>query len=860
MFCTIILISEAKTQNTVSDSETFKNISENLTSEQYADLADSCSKDSLDLSIRYGRMGLEAARKEKNELTETRLLDILGVNFYFAGNKQEALTYMQLAKIKFKKLNDSDKLSSTLNRIGAIYHEWGLYDVAMKYFLDALKIAESANPKEESRIAQSYNNLGLLYKDMNETDKAYDYFQRALNYYKKSDDKRMISYTLNNIGIIYKRVGEYEKAIEYYNESLKIKKQLNDKRGIPNSLGNIGDVYLLKNDLDLATKYYTDALFLMIENNDGYGIANTQNNLATIYTKKNMPEKAINILNEALPIAQRNKLKDLQKDIYKSYSNAYEKKNDLKNALYYFKIYNSIKDSILNGENSNKILELEVAYNTEKKEQENELLRIKSNQSENQLENEISLRSILILVIIVFVFIVLIFIIRNRISRKSKLIFEEKNKQIELINQKLVNINKELDQRVNERTQALSYEMSEKQKMLDDLQKAFKKAEEANLLKNAFLSNINHEIRTPLSAIIGLAEVLKNKFPKDQNPQLLTYVDGIQQSSGRLLCLLNNILDISRIEANDFKINLAFADINKLVLNATDLHKFKINEKGLTLNMNLGKSTQAVTDSDILIKVISDIIDNSVKYTNTGKIEISSGFNYNSSEVYVKIADTGIGIDENYLPHIFDTFRQESMGYDRMYQGAGLGLPLAKRLLKLMNSRIEISSKKDKGTDITIFIPSSKDNLGTELGISYESVVIPDNSFSKETNILLVEDDEFNALFLQTILESVGKISLATGGNEALEIIEEMNEKKKTFDIVILDINLPEQWEGISLMKEIKKRYSNYAQIPYIAQSAYSLKSDREKILGHGFNEFLTKPVDSENLLNIVKKYIIKKS
>ncbi len=836
-------------------------VTENLNSEQYANIADSCLKDSIVYAIHNGRLGLEAARKEKNEKTELRILDILGVAFYYIGNKEEALTYMQLAKIKYRKINDIDKLSLTLNRIGAIYHEWGLYDVAMKYFLDALKLVDTPDKKYGDRIGQSYNNLGLLYKDMNEMDKSYDYFQRALNYYKESNETRMISYTLNNIGIVYKKVGEYDKALEYYNESLKIKKQINDKRGVSNSLGNIGDVYLLKEDYDNALVYYNEALTQMIINEDSYGIANTKNNLAVIYIKKNQPDKALHLLDEALPIAIKNGLKDLQKDILKSYSEAWEKKKFPEQALSYYKKYNELKDSILNETNSNKILELEVAYNTDKKDHENELLRINTQKKEVELADEVSLKYILLIIIILFIFIVLVFIIRSKILKRSQKDLSEKNKQIEQINDQLININKQLDQRVYDRTQALSYEMAEKEKMLLETQEAFKKAEEANLLKNAFLANINHEIRTPLSAIIGLAEVLKNKFPKDQSPQLLAYIDGIQQSGGRLLCLLNNILDISRIEANDFKINLTFADINKLILNAADLYKFTINEKGLTLNMNLGKSTQAVTDTDIITKVIADVIDNAVKYTNKGKIEISSGYNASSAEVYIRISDTGIGIEEEYLPHIFETFRQESMGYDRMYQGAGLGLPLAKRLLKLMNSRIEISSKKEKGTEVSIYLPSSKESILADFQVSYDSVVIPDDSiFNKGIKILLVEDDKFNALFLETILESVGKVSLAFGGDEALEMIKKLNAVNKTFDVVILDINLPEQWEGISLMKEIKKVYSNYADIPFIAQSAYSLKSDRDRILIEGFNEFLTKPVDSENLLNAVKRYVIKKT
>ena len=757
-----------------------------------------------------------------------------------------------------------DKLTLTLNRIGSIYHEWGLYDVAMKYYLDALKLIDkkdsTASTEYGDRIAQTYNNLGLLYKDMGETEKAYDYFLHALNYYKKSDDTRLISYTMNNLGIVYKRIGEYKKALEYYTESLRLKKKLKDQRGISNSYGNIGDVYLLMNNLNEALKYYNDALQIMREKNDSYGIANTLHNIASIQIKKNNPDKAIDLLNEALPIAQKNTLKDIQKDIFNAYANAYEKKNDFQKSLYFQKRHHNLKDSILNENNSSKILELEIAYNSNQKQRENDILRLQSQQKEYELSEQLSFQYLLILIIVVFIFIGVLLFVRSKILHKSRKILSEKNQHIEKMNEELVSVNEELDNRVNDRTQALSIEMEEKEKILIKVQDSYKKAEEANLLKDAFLANINHEIRTPLSAIIGLAEVLKNKVPANNELQLNKYVDGIHQSGYRLLCLLNNILDISRVEANDFKINLAFANINKITLNATELFKFNINEKGLKLSMNLGKDTQAVADNDILSKVITDIIDNAVKYTQKGEIEISTGQNKNSSEVYIKISDTGIGIDEDYLPHVFETFRQESTGYARKYQGAGLGLPLAKRLLKLMNGRIEISSKKNKGSSVIIYLPSHIESISDSTSVSYESISIPSESLkNKGVEILLVEDDKFNALFLQTILESVGNVNLAYGGSDAIELIENFNKQNKTFDIVILDINLPEKWEGISLMKDIKQNYSNYVHVPFIAQSAYSLNSDRERILGEGFIEFLTKPIDSESLLNSVKKYLINK-
>lgn len=834
----------------------------NLTSSQLLERAKDYFPDSLDLTIKYGRMCLEASRAEHAEKPETEILDLLSKAFYFKGNKQESYTYLQLVKVKYEHQKDINNLCITLNRIGSIYNEWGLYDEAMQYFVKALKIVEK--PKDNGsygdRIAQSCNNLGLLYKDLEEYDKAYEYCNRALNYYKKSNNQKSIGFSLNNLGIIYKRLGEYEKALSYYNESLIIKRKLNEKGGTANTLGNIGDIYRLIGKYDLALKNYNEALITMTELSDNYGIANTLNNIAIINNINNNPDKAINLLNDAMPLAKKSGLRDLQKDILKTYSESFEKKNDLSASLKYYKQYTELKDSIFNEGNAKRILELDAAYSSEKRERENENLRLKSQKKDEEIAAQISMKYILLLIIIFIFFILLLFFVRSKILHKSQKVLEEKNVHIAHINEELLSVNEELDQRVQERTSDLLKEISEKEIVLHEVKLAYKKAEEANLLKDAFLANINHEIRTPLSAIIGLAEVTRNKIPKTHETSITKYIEGIQQSGHRLLNLLNNILDISRIEANDFKINIGISDVNKIVRNAADLFRFVINEKGLKLTLNLAETHSIIADFDILTKVTADIIDNAVKYTSGGVIEISTGYNIGSGEVFIKITDSGIGIDENYLPHIFETFRQESMGYARLYQGAGLGLPLAKRLMKLMNGRIEVSSKKDFGTTVYIYLPSAKDHNSSISSVSMQSVTIPDNDvLIKGFEILLVEDDKFNALFLQTILESVGNVSLATGGEEALLLISEKIANNKTFDIVILDINLPENWEGVQLKKEIVKKYNQYAHIPFIAQSAYSLKSDKDRILNEGFIDFLTKPVDSEKLLNAVKKQFVKK-
>ncbi len=188
---------------------------------------------------------------------------------------------------------------------------------------------------------------------------------------------------------------------------------------------------------------------------------------------------------------------------------------------------------------------------------------------------------------------------------------------------------------------------------------------------------MSHEIRTPLNGIIGFSSLLEAELSRMENQELFEYASGIEQSGERLLHLLNNIIDISRIEANDFEVKLESCNIPHIITQVSELYNFKANEKGLRLNIQTLDTPPALADERISAKVLTDLIDNAIKYTERGFVNINSGFDIDSKRVFIRIKDTGIGIDSAYLPNIFEAFRQESLGYSRAYQGAGLGLPLA---------------------------------------------------------------------------------------------------------------------------------------------------------------------------------------
>ncbi|NSW46380.1 MAG: tetratricopeptide repeat protein [Bacteroidales bacterium] len=817
----------------------------------YVDSLSKWSYHSPNKAVTIGKELYVYTEKINDLASNESVLNSLSLAYYYMGNRKESLLYLNILKNLYYKQNNFDKLSLIYNRIGAIYQDWSLYTEALNSFNKAYKYALKS--KNQSRIAQCYNNLGLINKEQGNYDKAFDYFIKAKEVYIQLNDKRNLAFTLNNIGIIYKRIKSFDKALSYFLQSIELKKSIGDIRTLPNSYGNIAELYIDQGDYTNAEKWFKESLILRTQNNDQENIIRDLLALLRIYTLTNNLPKAKEYLSEVeLKLKNNSSILDIRRNYYETISLFYEKSKDFKNAFIYFKKAKELSDSIFNEETAHKALELEYIVNSEQKEQEINELRLENQKSLEKLRNELTFKYILLIILVSVFSILLILFIRYKIGLKARLAIEEKNIHIEKINEELITVNDELEQRVKERTEELEKEMQIKEETLQKLEIALKKAEESNYLKDAFLANINHEIRTPLSAIIGLTEVLKSRI-SNTNPEIEKFVDGIAQSSNRLFNLLNNIIDLSRVQANDIIPHIDSCNPNQLVRKVGDLFVFRINEKKLELSYILGEVPKMKCDKDLTFKVLVDILDNAVKYTEKGKIEISTSVISNGKEVMISVSDTGIGIDESYLPNVFETFRQESMGYNRLYQGAGLGLPLSQRMIKLMGGRLELSSKKNFGTTVNIILPASEVNIEKQTTPSF----VQDNKDIPDAKILLVEDDDFNALYIKTIVESVAMVDWVKDGNEAISIIEK---SKKPYDIVILDINLPNQWEGISLQKEIRKKFPEYNNVPFVAQTAYSFNTDKEKILNNGFVEYFTKPLNSEHFLNSIKFLLINNS
>ncbi len=452
----------------------------------------------------------------------------------------------------------------------------------------------------------------------------------------------------------------------------------------------------------------------------------------------------------------------------------------------------------------------------------------------------------ILIIFLVSISIILLFILVWLISRKN-----------EKINTLSVGL-----QDYKDKNRQKSHELTQMKQQKDQAQKSLANAletiSESNDLKEAFLANMSHEIRTPLNGITGFSNLIHEYAKETDNEQLVKYSRHLLSSSTRLLSFLTNIIDLSRIEANDLNLTLDSCNIVQIARHAVESHIFTANEKKLEVIIDLQPCSPVVGNCRYLSRVINNIIDNSVKYTDSGFIKISTLNNLDKAEVIVIIEDSGIGISSDYLNHIFEFFRQESIGITRSFEGGGIALPLSKKLIDIMGGYIDIKSEKGVGTTVSIHLKKSFANNNKSKQKVNDNLINQQSSdlHFENTTVFLVEDDRLNSELITAYLVGYANVITAKNGVDAMEKISEIYNLNQRIDSFLIDINLPQEWDGISLMNEIQRRWPEYSSVPFIAQTAYAMKGDREKFLRAGFDEYVSKPILKKNLIAAIDNSI----
>lgn len=377
-----------------------------------------------------------------------------------------------------------------------------------------------------------------------------------------------------------------------------------------------------------------------------------------------------------------------------------------------------------------------------------------------------------------------------------------------------------------------------------ELKKALVKAQESDRLKSAFLANMSHEIRTPMNGIIGFSELFLN--PELSYSERKEYAKIVINSSKQLLSLVNDILDISKIEAGVVQLNYEDIVLNDLMHDLAVFYTPLANEKNLKLNCEKGLSkvdSIIKIDKTKLNQVLTNLLSNAFKFTDTGSIEFGYELIDNMLRFYIK--DTGSGIDEKLHDKIFDRFMQADVDFEKQNKGTGLGLAISKKFIELFEGEIWLTSSK-QGTTVYFTIPYAKVNAPLITTVIENPPRFKEKN--KNTTILVAEDEIYNLLYINELFSKTSyKIIEASNGKEAVEIVQSNPE----IDLVLMDIKMPVM-NGKEAMKEIKKLKPD---LPVIALSAFAMESDKEIALSTGFDSYLSKPLDKKLLFDLIYKY-----
>ncbi|MBU1012128.1 MAG: response regulator [Bacteroidetes bacterium] len=433
----------------------------------------------------------------------------------------------------------------------------------------------------------------------------------------------------------------------------------------------------------------------------------------------------------------------------------------------------------------------------------------------------------------------------KRLDFNQRILLAEKQDEITKINQGLEEQVIDRTKLLDERNQNLIEEIKIRKKIEKSLIIAKEKAEESDRLKSSFLANMSHEIRTPMNGILGFADLLKEKDLTGEERD--KYIEVIESSGERMLNIINDLLNVSTIEAGYVKVDLSEVNINEQMQDIFNLFLPEIESKGLKfIFKNKPKSDILIqTDKEKLYAIFNKLLKNAIKYTDEGFIEM--GYEEFDNELKFFIIDSGIGIPKNQLKIIFDRFVQVDSSLSSLYEGAGLGLSITKSYVKMLKGKIWVHSEEGEGSEFYFSLPYKY----TKHHKDKEDIAINKSAMNKlkQITLLIAEDQESSDAYLTAIVkDNCKKIYHVQTGVDAIKICQ--NEK---LDLILMDIKMPimNGYEATRAIREFNR------DVIIIAQTAYAMPGDKEKALEAGCNDYISKPTKKDALLAIISKYFL---
>ena len=839
-FALVLLLHGIALPNETSiNPDSVKRLVANATKEQKVDVLISSAEQ---IMLKYPSESIELAQNalflatESNDSTSVAKSQLLLAKAYsIIGNYALAVDYLEQSQTIFSSLTDTLNLVETHQVYGQIYTRIGEFKKALDNTEIAFTLAGKL--KLRDKIAELTRETGNIYFYFNEKTIALDFYQKSLKLSEEFNNNDGIAKAYNNMGRIYSETGNYNLALECLKKSLSYKSQENDRVSYGNTLLNIGTVYLAQQKFEDALAFFGQSFESFSSVSNAEGMANSLYYSGQTYLLKNQFNQALASQDEAWRIASETESKRLQVRISLALSEIHAKVGDFKRAYSYFKIHSNLRDSVFSDENTKLILELETRYQLHAKQRQIELLS--KEQALKQSEQRKARIWIALLAIVTLFLISLSYFIYLRFRDKNK-----HNKQlIEEIQQR-----KEVEQKLNDYKEHLENLVDER---TWELKIAKDRAEEADRLKTAFLTNMSHEIRTPMNAIVGFSYLLTD--PDSSEESKAEYYNIIKSNGEVLMNLINDILDISMIESGQLKTRNKAANIGNIareLLTHYNQTKDELGKKKITITLDIEDADNNLTvktDPVRLRQVLSNLLSNSLKFTNEGRICFGYRLS-DSKEIIFFVRDTGCGIDPKHHKAIFERFNKFGNASDaKLYTGSGLGLAISHELVNLLGGKIWLDSFPGKGSTFYFTIPYIPEKVKK----------VPDDHLDQNTfyeritnkTILVAEDVLSNFQLIQAFLSSA-KVNIlwAQNGVEAIDIFT----KNRNIDIILMDVQMPIM-DGLKALKRIRELDK---KVPIIGNSAFYMPDEMEKSFTAGCSDYMTKPIKKEDLISKLSGFL----
>lgn len=772
------------------------------------DVADKLGYLDLEKSLDYAKEGLKIAGEYNFEGLEGSLNYFLAASYMLEAMAEEALPYSYQA-LAIAQRTESQGMEGDCHAIlGAVYSYLENVDSAFFHYIRAREIASLRDDQKD--LGAASNNIGTLFLNMNSYAQAIPYFKEAIGVFEKLDHTLYLVNAYTNLATATSYT-DLDQAREYQEQAIRYARQMPQKPlKLAWTLFKMGELLRTKEEYSGAITYFKEAHTMNAEMNNESSAADNLFGMGKCYLSLDMLDSAAYFFEKAEPVLKKRGFLDNLKVFAFTKAQLFEKQKRYRDESKALKTVIALQDSIYSRKNAEALATAEAQLETEKKEAENAAQKLEIERQKNR-NNQLVFGGILTLLLAGGIF--LFFYNRSRLKkREAELALQSQQQEAERL--------RELDQ-----------------------------------LKSRFFTNISHELRTPLTLISGPLDTVLEKGI--EQPEAASDIALARDNSQKLLDLVNEIMDLSKLESGKLELNKKPLPLHKTLKRIFfGFESFaKIKGVDLQFDCELDEKLWINTDAEKLEKIITNLVSNAIKFTDSGgevHMAVKAGNTTNSAQIEVR--DTGMGISAKDMPRIFDRFFQSTAKGAPLQGGTGIGLALSRELARLFGGDLNVKSEVDKGSVFTFYFPYESTAVQEEVAsfseipeaeetpqshIVYEPILIN----GEKPRLLIVEDNLEMREYLTGILKQDYRCTAVANGAEAMQKLQ-----TQYFDLVTSDVMMPVM-DGFELREKINTMDQRLKMLPFVFVTARALEEDKLQGLSLGVDDYITKPFSSNELL-----------